>query len=142
MNGSRHQDWLCNRRADQAPRNEVVDCGQSTLCFRPTHHLRLDQAVVDGEAVIVGTVDELDPSQKPCRVSGGQNRGVWIRAWEGEYERIPSLTGTPRSRGPPLHNSTSPQPDPGAVRCPSERAANDTSVGFQAIRRANSLNHR
>jgi ATP-dependent DNA helicase RecG len=53
--------------------------------FEPPITIHLDQAVVDGEAVIVGTVDELDPSQKPCCVSGGQHRGAWIRAWDGDY---------------------------------------------------------
>jgi len=53
--------------------------------FDPPITIHLEQGVVDGEALIVGTVDELDPSQKPCRVSGGQHRGVWIRAWDGNY---------------------------------------------------------
>lgn len=53
--------------------------------FDPPITIHLDQALVDGEAVIVGMVDEPDPSQAPCRVSRGQHRGVWIRAWDGDY---------------------------------------------------------
>ena len=53
--------------------------------FDPPITIQLDQAVIDGEAVIVGTVDELDQSQKPCRVLGSQHRGVWIRGWDGDY---------------------------------------------------------
>lgn len=53
--------------------------------FDPPITIHLEQGVVDGEAVIVGTVDELDLSQKPCRVSGGQHRGVWKCAWDGDY---------------------------------------------------------
>ena len=46
----------------------------------------LDDAVVDGETVIVGVVHELDLSHKPCRVIGGTHRGVWIRSWDGDYQ--------------------------------------------------------
>jgi ATP-dependent DNA helicase RecG len=53
--------------------------------FLPPITLEIDEATVDGEVVIVATVPELSASQKPCRVAGGTHRGVWIRAWDGDY---------------------------------------------------------
>ncbi len=47
--------------------------------------LEITEETVDGQSVIVAVVSELDVSQKPCRVSGGANRGVWVRAWDGDY---------------------------------------------------------
>ena len=64
---------------------ESALAAKARAAFDPPIAIHLDHAVVDGEAVIVGIVDELDSSQKPCRVSGGQHKGVWIRAWDGDY---------------------------------------------------------
>ena len=51
----------------------------------PPLTLEIEEGTVDGEAVIVAVVPELDSSQKPCRVSSGSHRGVWVRAWDGDY---------------------------------------------------------
>jgi ATP-dependent DNA helicase RecG len=53
--------------------------------LEPPVEIDIDEGVVDGVPVIVGLVREVDKSQKPCRVAGGAHRGVWIRAWDGDY---------------------------------------------------------
>ena len=53
--------------------------------LEPPVEIDIDEGVVDGVAVIVGLVREVDKSQKPCRVAGGAHRGVWVRAWDGDY---------------------------------------------------------
>ena len=82
--------------------------------FNPPVTVHLDHAVVDGEVVIIGVVDELDPSQKPSRVAGGQHRGAWIRAWDGDYRasdlEIQALLG---NRGQPRFDA---EAAPGADR--------------------------
>ena len=76
--------------------------------LEPPVTLEIDESTVDGEPVIVAVVQELDPSQKPCRVGGGTRRGVWIRAWDGELQGVSSL----RSKGfsPPEDNPASTPP--------------------------------
>ena len=63
---------------------------------------------------MVAVVPELALSHEPCRVSGGTHRGVWIRAWDGDYRasdteiqggyspRAASLDSTANLRREPL----------------------------------------
>ena len=59
---------------------------KARAALEPPVVVDIDDALVDGEKVVVGVVQELDLSQKPCRVVGGSHRGVWIRAWDGDYQ--------------------------------------------------------
>jgi ATP-dependent DNA helicase RecG len=70
--------------------------------LEPPVTLEIDESTVDGEPVIVAVVQELDPSQKPCRVGGGTRRGVWIRAWDGDYRASElEIQGLLAARGQP-----------------------------------------
>jgi ATP-dependent DNA helicase RecG len=80
----------------------------------PPLTLEIDEGTVDGEAVIVAVVHELDPSRKPCRVSGGSHRGVWVRAWDGDYRAAETeVQGLLASRTQPRFDT---EPAPGARR--------------------------
>ncbi|MGE0309390.1 MAG: ATP-binding protein, partial [Acidimicrobiia bacterium] len=76
--------------------------------------VEITEGLVDGEAVIVADVLALDPSQKPCRVSGGGRRGVWVRAWDGDYRASEAeVQGLLAGRGQPRFDV---EPAIGAVR--------------------------
>lgn len=76
--------------------------------------VEISEGAVDGEAVVVAVVPELAPSQKPCRVIGGPHRGVWVRAWDGDYRASEvEIQGLLAGRGQPRFDS---EPAPGATR--------------------------
>ncbi len=73
----------------------------------PPVSLEIDEAIVDGEAIIVAVVAELSSSQKPCRVTGGGHRGVWVRAWDGDYRASElEVQGLLIGRGQPRFDAT------------------------------------
>lgn len=73
----------------------------------PPVSLEIDEAIVDGEAIIVAVVAELSSSQKPCRVTGGGHRGVWVRAWDGDYRASElEVQGLLTGRGQPCFDAT------------------------------------
>lgn len=81
--------------------------------LEPAIVVDVDEGRVDGSPVIVCVVRELDTSQKPCRVPGGAHRGVWVRAWDGDYRASePEIQGLlanrtqPRFDAEPAPNST------------------------------------
>jgi ATP-dependent DNA helicase RecG len=74
----------------------------------------IDEGSVDGVPIIVCVVHELDPSQKPCRVAGGTHRGVWVRAWDGDYRASdPEIQGLLANRTQPRFDA---EPAPNATR--------------------------
>jgi ATP-dependent DNA helicase RecG len=74
----------------------------------------IDDGTIDGTPVIVGVVHELDQSQKPCRVVGGAHRGVWVRAWDGDYQASDlEINGLLANRTQPRFDA---EPAPGATR--------------------------
>ncbi|HWL45629.1 MAG TPA: ATP-binding protein [Ilumatobacter sp.] len=82
--------------------------------LEPPVLVEIDEGVVDGEAVVVAVVPELAPSQKPCRVIGGAHRGVWVRAWDGDYRASDvEVQGLLAARGQPRFDS---EPAPGATQ--------------------------
>jgi ATP-dependent DNA helicase RecG len=66
-------------------RLEAALASKARQALDPPVTLDIDEGVVDGEPVMVAVVPELAVSQKPCRVAGGRHRGVWVRAWDGDY---------------------------------------------------------
>lgn len=82
--------------------------------LEPPVVLEITEEVVDGQSVIVAVVPELDASQKPCRVSGGSHRGVWVRAWDGDYRASDAeVRGLLASRAQPRFDA---EPAVGASR--------------------------
>src|SRR5690606_2414366 len=87
----------------------------------------ISEGLVDGEAVVVAVVPELASSQKPCRVSGGPHRGVWVRAWDGDYRASDvEIQGLLAGRGQPRFDS---EPAPGATRGALDAELVDEFVG-------------
>jgi ATP-dependent DNA helicase RecG len=93
---------------------------KSALSSKARHALEpplvvsVEDAIVDGEPIIVTHVSELDPSQKPCRVPGGRHRGVWVRAWDGDYQAADTeIQGLLTHRTQPRFDA---EPAPGATR--------------------------
>lgn len=88
---------LPDRRAMKAAR-----VSKARNALEPPVTLEIDESTVDGEPVIVAVVQELDPSQKPCRVGGGTRGGAWIRAWNGDYRASDlEIQGLLAARGQP-----------------------------------------
>jgi ATP-dependent DNA helicase RecG len=58
---------------------------KARTALQPPLVLEFSDATLEGVALIVATVTELDDSQKPCRVKGGQHQGTWIRSTDGDY---------------------------------------------------------
>ena len=52
--------------------------------FTPPVHLDIADALVEGESVVVATVAECDPSNKPCRVTSTGK--AYLRGYDGDYE--------------------------------------------------------
>lgn len=76
--------------------------------------LEITEEMVDGQSIIVAVVPELAASQKPCRVSGGTHRGVWVRAWDGDYRASDTeVQGLLTGRGQPRFDA---EPAVGATR--------------------------
>ena len=82
--------------------------------FEPPVTVEIDEGIVDGLPVIVAVIPELDASQKPCRISGGSQRGIWVRAWDGDYRASEvEVQGLLAGRGQPRFDA---EPATGAVR--------------------------
>lgn len=82
--------------------------------LEPPVVLEITEEMVDGQSVIVAVVPELNASQKPCRVSGGAHRGVWVRAWDGDYRASDAeVQGLLTGRGQPRFDA---EPAAGATR--------------------------
>lgn len=81
--------------------------------LEPPVTVEINESTVDGQPVIVAVVPELDGSQKPCRVAGGTHRGVWVRAWDGDYraseleiQGLLAARGQPRFDADPVDGAT------------------------------------
>lgn len=57
---------------------------QARQAVRPPLTLELSTVAFEGADVIVATVDELDPSSKPCRVAKGGK--AYLRSHDGDYQ--------------------------------------------------------
>jgi len=101
--------WLRDRS-----RLKAALASKARQALAPPVTLDIEEGTVDGETIIVATVPELSSSQKPCRVSGGSHRGVWIRAWDGDYRASEAeVQGLLASRGQPRFDA---EPATGATR--------------------------
>ena len=58
---------------------------QARQALQPPILIEVFDAEVEGAVVVVAIVPEVDAALKPCRVTGGSSRGVWLRAFDGDY---------------------------------------------------------
>lgn len=58
--------------------------GNKARSLVPPAVLTIDDATVNGAPVVVATVQECDPSAKPCRVGAGGR--AFLRSYDGDYE--------------------------------------------------------
>lgn len=75
----------------------------------PPPAVEIQIETLDGRQVVVVEVLELDPSSKPCRVRTGRHQGVWIRAFDGDYQASDiEIQALYSNRSAPVHDRAIP----------------------------------
>ena len=79
---------------------------QARQALEPPIVLDIGDAEIEGRTVVVAVVPEVDPALKPCRITGGSHRGLWLRAFDGDYLASElEIQGLLASRTQPVHDS-------------------------------------